>query len=99
MSAKLIMQCQEKVHKLIPYYNLTKAYGVTPSMSAIGCPYDNACVESFFGLLRNECIYRAKPQTIQAVAELIDEYIYFYNHERIQLATKVTPMEMRLRAA
>ena len=83
----------------IPYYNLTKAYGITPSMSAIGCPYDNACAESFFSLLKNECIYRAKPQTIQAAAELIDEYIYFYNHERIQLATKMTPMEMRLGAA
>lgn len=83
----------------IPYYNLTKAYGITPSMSAIGCPYDNACAESFFSLLKNEYIYRAKPQTIQAAAELIDEYIYFYNHERIQLATKMTPMEMRLGAA
>lgn len=83
----------------IPYYNVTKAYGITPSMSAIGCPYDNACAESFFSLLKNECIYRAKPQTIQAAAELVDEYIYFYNHDRIQLATKMTPMEMRLSAA
>lgn len=58
--------------------------------------YDNTCVESFFSLLKNECIYRAKPQTIQAAAELADEYIYFYNHDRIQLATKMTPMEMRL---
>ena len=26
---------------------------------------------------------------------LIDEYIYFYNHERIQLKTKQTPLEKR----
>ena len=80
----------------IPYYNLTKVYGITPSMSAVGCPYDNACVESFFSLLKNECIYRAKPRTRKAAAELVDEYIYFYNNERIQLATKMTPMEKRL---
>ena len=24
-----------------------QAYGITPSMSAVGCPYDNACAESF----------------------------------------------------
>ena len=59
----------------------------------------NACVESFFGLLKNECIYRAKPQTIQAAAELVEEYIYFYNHDCIQLSTKRTPIEMRLGTA
>ena len=61
--------------------------------------YDNACVESFFGLLKNECIYRAKPQTIQAAAELVEEYIYFYNFDCIQLSTKRTPIEMRLGTA
>lgn len=83
----------------IPYHNVTQAYGITPSMSAVGCPYDNACAESFFSLLKNECIYQLKPRTIQAAAELVDEYIHFYNFERIQLATKMTPMEMRLGAA
>ncbi len=84
---------------MLPYYSLTKVYGVTPSIYAIGCPYDNACTESFFSLLKNECIYRAKLQDIQAVAELIDEYIYFYNYERIQITAKMAPMEMRLGAA
>ena len=83
----------------IPYYNITKEYGITPSMSAIGCPYDNACAESFFSLLKNECIYRERPKTIQAAAQLVDEYIHFYNFERIQLKTKMTPMEMRLGSA
>ncbi|MBP9989525.1 MAG: IS3 family transposase, partial [Ruminococcus sp.] len=26
---------------------------------------------------------------------LIDDYIHFYNYERIQLKTKLTPMEFR----
>lgn len=83
----------------MPYYHITKKSGITPSMSAVGCPYDNACVESFFSLLKNECIYRAKPKTIRDAMELIDDYIYFYNNERIQLSSKMTPMEVRLLAA
>lgn len=83
----------------IPYFHITKSNGITPSMSAVGCPYDNACAESFFSLLKNECIYRAKPRTIRDAMELIDDYIYFYNNERIQLSSKMTPMEVRLLAA
>ena len=30
---------------------------------------------------------------------LIDEYIHFYNHERIQLKTKLTPPEKRCQLA
>ncbi|MBQ8928346.1 MAG: IS3 family transposase [Oscillospiraceae bacterium] len=26
---------------------------------------------------------------------MIDDYIYFYNHQRIQLKTKLTPLELR----
>ena len=83
----------------IPYFHVTKNNGITPSMSAVGCPYDNACAESFFSLLKNECIYRAKPKTIRDAMELVDDYIYFYNNERIQLSSKMTPMELRLLAA
>ena len=83
----------------IPYYHVTKDNGITPSMSAVGCPYDNACAESFFSLLKNECIYRTRPKTIREAMELVDDYIYFYNNERIQLSSKMTPMEVRLLAA
>jgi len=77
------------------YYNVTKAHLITPSMSSIGCPYDNACVESFFSLLKNECIHRVKPKTIDEAKILIDDYMYFYNNERIQTKTGLTPLEKR----
>ena len=77
------------------YYNVAKANGIKPSMSSVGCPYDNACAENFFSMLKTECIYRAKPQTFDEAKELVDEYIYFYNNERIQLKTGQTPMEVR----
>ena len=77
------------------YYRLTKSYNITPSMSRKGNPYDNALAENFFSILKTECIYRTKLQTYEDARLLIGEYIHFYNNERIQLKTKLTPQEMR----
>ena len=78
-----------------PYFNLTKSYHITPSMSRRGNPYDNALAENFFSILKTECIYRTKIKTFAEARQLIDDYIYFYNHQRIQLKTKLTPLELR----
>ena len=77
------------------YFKLTKSYNITPSMSRKGNPYDNALAENFFSILKTECIYRTKLQTYNDARILIDEYIHFYNNERIQLKTKLTPYELR----
>ena len=78
-----------------PYFNLTRSYHITPSMSRRGNPYDNALAENFFSILKTECIYRTKIKTFAEARRLIDDYIYFYNHQRIQLKTKLTPLELR----
>ena len=77
------------------YFKLTKSYGITPSMSRRGNPYDNAMAENFFSILKTECIYRTKLRTYEEARLLIGQYIHFYNNERIQLKTKLTPMEFR----
>ena len=77
------------------YFNLTKEYGITPSMSKRGNCYDNALAENFFGILKTECIYRHKPKTFEEANKMIDDYIYFYNHERIQLKTGLSPLSLR----
>jgi len=77
------------------YFNLTKEYGITPSMSRRGNCLDNAPAENFFGILKAECINRVKLKTFNEAKCLIDEYIHFYNYERIQLKTKLTPFEKR----
>lgn len=77
------------------YFNLTTSYNIAQSMSRRGNPYDNAMAENFFSILKTECIHRTKLQTFEEAKNLIDEYIYFYNHERIQLKTKLTPLEKR----
>ena len=77
------------------YFNLTKEYGITPSMSRRGNPYDNAMAENFFSILKTECIYRRKPATFSEANEMIDRYIQFYNHERIQTKAGVAPLTLR----
>lgn len=78
------------------YFQLTKQYGITPSMSRKGNPYDNAMAENFFSILKTECIYRHKPATFAEANEMIDRYICYYNHERIQLKTGEAPLARRL---
>ena len=77
------------------YFKLTQSYNITPSMSRRGNPYDNALAENFFSILKTECIYRTKIKTFAEARQLIDDYIYFYNHQRIQSKTKLTPLELR----
>ncbi len=57
--------------------------------------YDNALAENFFGILKTECIYRHKPPTFDEARDMIDRYIHFYNHERIQYKTRVAPLTLR----
>ena len=77
------------------YFKLTQSYNITPSMSSKGNPYDNAMAENFFSILKTECIYRTKLKSYEEARLLIGEYIRFYNNERIQTKTKLTPMEVR----
>ena len=77
------------------YFKLTKSYNITPSMSRKGNPYDNTLAENFFSILKTECIYRIKLESYEEARLLIGEYIHFYNNERIQLKTKLTPLEKR----
>ena len=77
------------------YFKLTQSYGITPSMSSKGNPYDNAMAENFFSILKTECIYRHKPETFKEANALIDRYIHFYNYERIQAKTGVAPLTLR----
>ena len=77
------------------YFKLTQEYGITPSMSRRGKPFDNALAENFFSILKTECICRQRIASFEEARRLIDDYIFFYNHQRIQLKTKLTPLEKR----
>ena len=81
------------------YFTLTKEYGITPSMSRLGNPYDNALAESFFSMFKAECVSRQKINTFKETEQLIDDYIHFYNFERFQLKYHLTPLEKRSQTA
>lgn len=60
------------------YFDLTKGYGITPSMSRRGNCYDNAMAENFFSTLKTEYLYKHLPTIFDEAGTLIDKYKYNY---------------------
>jgi transposase InsO family protein len=59
------------------------AWGVTPSMSRKGNPYDNALAESFVATLKTECFGDFIPPTKAAAKLMVFDYLEtFYNSRR-----------------
>lgn len=77
------------------YFDLTCQYHITPSMSRRGNCWDNAPMENFFSHLKAEAMHHLKNPSFEETRQTIDEYIYFYNYDRIQLKTRQTPYERR----
>lgn len=76
------------------------AHGLTQSMSRVGKCIDNGPMEGFWGTLKCEKYYLHKYQTFEALKKDIDNYIYFYNYERLQAKlNSLSPMEVRTKAA
>ncbi|WP_152549527.1 IS3 family transposase, partial [Geomicrobium sp. JCM 19038] len=46
---------------------------------------DNAPMENFFGLLKQEMYYGKPLVSYEELKKRIEEYIHYYNHERIKL--------------
>jgi len=81
------------------YFRLTQDYGITPSMSRRGNCLDNACMENFFGMLKTEWIQRRKFASFPEAQQAVEEYIHYYNYERCQLKTRLTPFQKRCQSA
>ena len=81
------------------YFDLVKSYHIQPSMSSPGCPYDNSAMENFFGNLKTECLHRLKFSCKAEVEQAVDEYVQFYNFERINMKNGLTPFEIQSKAA
>ena len=65
------------------FRNLLKHNGIACSMSSSGNCYDNAVVESFFGLLKRERVNRVRYRTRdEARADIFDYIECFYNRQR-----------------
>jgi len=77
------------------YYLLTKEYKITPSMSRRGNCWDNASMENFFGHFKEEALRQFPIPTFEQAQEIVNDYVAFYNYERLQLKTKQTPYQTR----
>ncbi|PYG72249.1 MULTISPECIES: IS3 family transposase, partial [unclassified Pseudomonas] len=67
------------------YRHKLAARGVKQSMSRKGNCLDNAAMESFFGTLKSEFFYLNRFESVEELKAGLDEYIHYYNHDRIRL--------------
>ena len=75
-----------------------KEHGIIQSMSRKGNCYDNCIMETFFGRMKNEMFYGYEEEytSFEIFAKAVEEYIDYYNNERIQVKTKwMSPVKYR----
>lgn len=75
------------------YKELTAPKNLTLSMSRVGNCYDNAAKESFFGHFKEEFYIYYNPKTQEELYSNIDEFIHYYNYDRIQMRFKMSPVQ------
>ena len=77
------------------YHSLVSQNGIIPSMSRKGNCLDNAPTENFFSHLKEELLKHITIKDFKEATQIVDDYIHFFNYDRIQLKTKLTPIEFR----
>ncbi len=65
------------------YQRLLAEHHITQSMSRKGNCLDNSVMENFFGRLKVEMFYGEKFESPRGFIEKLEEYIAYYNNERI----------------
>ena len=78
------------------YQQILADKGIVQSMSRKGNCLDNAVIENFFGTLKSELFYTKKFNSTAELRKEINEYIKYYNHDRIRLNLKgKSPVQYR----
>lgn len=78
------------------YQRLLAEHNITQSMSRKGNCMDNGIMENFFGRLKVEMYYGEKYKSTRGFIEKLEEYIEYYNNERISLGLKgMSPVQYR----
>ncbi|RTQ85938.1 IS3 family transposase [Lysinibacillus telephonicus] len=66
------------------FQKLLKKHEMVPSFSRKGCPYDNACIESFHAILKKEEVYLTKYESFETARIALFQFIEgWYNRKRI----------------
>jgi putative transposase len=83
-------------YQMKQYQHLLKEKGIIQSMSRKGNCLDNAIIENFFGILKSELFYLKKYKSIDQLKKEINEYIIYYNKDRIKSnLNKMSPIQYR----
>lgn len=78
---------------------LLEGIEATQSMSRKANCYDNAVAENFFGHLKSEMFHHNRFDTVEAFTSALDDYIRWYNIERISTKLKgLSPVQYRAQA-
>ena len=83
----------------VSWRNLLQGAGAVQSMSRKGICYDNAVMENFFGHLKEELFHRVRFLSTDALTAQLNEYIRWYNTERISTKLEgLSPVQYRAQA-
>jgi len=85
-------------YQMTGYHKILKEKGIIQSMSRKGNCLDNSLMENFFGKMKNEMFYGYEHtfHTLEELKKAMEEYIEYYNTQRITVKLKgLTPIQYR----
>lgn len=84
-------------YQMKPYQSFLEEYGMIQSMSRKGNCLDNAKTENLFGRMKVEMFYGHEMEfdSFEKLKAAVDEYVRWYNSERIKLRLKMSPEQFR----
>lgn len=92
---------QGRQYQMQPYHQALKDKGIKQSMSRKGNCLDKSPMENFFGKMKNEMFYGYEYtfQTLEDLKIAMEEYIEYYNTQRITTKLKgLTPVQYRIQS-
>ena len=83
-------------YQMKEFQRLLQDHNIMQSMSRKGNCLDNSVMENFFGRLKVEMFYGEKFQTVDEFVHCLEEYINYWNNERISLTLNgMSPVQYR----
>lgn len=84
-------------YRMEEYRRILRGKKIIQSMSRKATCLDNAVAENFFSLLKTELLYLQEFESIEHLKKEIEDYIEYYNNQRIKLRLEgLSPVQYRL---
>ena len=83
-------------YQIREFQRMLAEHNIQQSMSRKGNCLDNSSMENFFGRLKTEMFYGETFQSTDEFIRTLEEYLWYYNNERISLKLKgMSPVQYR----